>query len=49
MTFFFKLLRGGSWLNNPRDCRSAFRNHNGPAYADNYVGFRMVCHSSVES
>jgi formylglycine-generating enzyme required for sulfatase activity len=25
-----QLLRGGSWNNNPRNCRSAYRNHNQP-------------------
>jgi formylglycine-generating enzyme required for sulfatase activity len=35
------VVRGGSWLNIPRYCRSASRNdYNGN---DNYVGFRVVC------
>ena len=38
-----KLLRGGSWLNNPRNCRSAYRNLGLPVNANNYVGFRVVC------
>ncbi|NBW63975.1 MAG: hypothetical protein EBR33_12875, partial [Synechococcaceae bacterium WB4_1_0192] len=37
------LLRGGSWNNNPRNCRSAYRNHNQPDNANNNVGFRVVC------
>ena len=33
--------RGGSYLNNPRNCRSAYRDND---YArDNYIGFRVVC------
>jgi formylglycine-generating enzyme required for sulfatase activity len=38
-----RLLRGGSWLDGPRNCRSAFRVHSQPdgAYFD--VGFRVVC------
>jgi hypothetical protein len=38
-----QLLRGGSWNNNPRNCRSAYRNHNQPDNANNNVGFRLVC------
>ena len=38
-----QLLRGGSWNNNPRNCRSAYRNHNEPDNANNNVGFRLVC------
>jgi formylglycine-generating enzyme required for sulfatase activity len=38
-----KLLRGGSWLSFPGFCRSAFRFHGRPVYADDYVGFRVVC------
>ena len=38
-----QLLRGGSWNNNPRNCRSACRNHNQPDNANNNVGFRVVC------
>jgi hypothetical protein len=38
-----RLLRGGSWNNNPRNCRSAYRNHNEPDNANNNVGFRVVC------
>jgi formylglycine-generating enzyme required for sulfatase activity len=43
MTSQIKPLRGGSWLINPRNCRSAFRNHAQPDLAYNYVGFRVVC------
>ena len=38
-----QLLSGGSWNNNPRNCRSAYRNHNQPDNANNNVGFRVVC------
>jgi formylglycine-generating enzyme required for sulfatase activity len=38
-----RLLRGGSWLDNPRDCRSAFRSLAQPGLAYAYVGFRVVC------
>ncbi|PSB33941.1 formylglycine-generating enzyme family protein [Stenomitos frigidus ULC18] len=35
--------RGGSWLNNPRHCRSASRSFNAPDSRDDAVGFRVVC------
>jgi len=38
-----RLLRGGSWFDFPRNCRSAFRNHVLPDFASNFVGFRVVC------
>ena len=38
-----RLLRGGSWNNFPRYCRSAYRNHYQSVNANNFVGFRVVC------
>jgi formylglycine-generating enzyme required for sulfatase activity len=38
-----RLLRGGSWFNYPRSCRSAYRDHFQPDDAGYYVGFRVVC------
>jgi formylglycine-generating enzyme required for sulfatase activity len=38
-----RLLRGGSWDDLPRRCRSACRDLNQPGYADSRVGFRVVC------
>jgi len=38
------VLRGGSWNNNARNCRSANRNRNEPANRNNNNGFR-VCFS----
>ncbi len=39
-----RLLRGGSWFINPRNCRSAFRfNHVAPDYGNDFFGFRVVC------
>ncbi|WP_414581023.1 SUMF1/EgtB/PvdO family nonheme iron enzyme [Scytonema sp. PCC 10023] len=40
------VLRGGSWNDNPENCRSAFRYYNYRAVRDvfrNNVGFRVVC------
>jgi formylglycine-generating enzyme required for sulfatase activity len=38
-----RLLRGGSWSDDPGDCRSAYRGLNRPDGADGFVGFRVVC------
>ena len=38
-----KLLRGGSWVDGPGDCRSAYRAHVRPDDAAHDVGFRVVC------
>jgi formylglycine-generating enzyme required for sulfatase activity len=41
-----KILRGGSWMDSPESCRSAYRNPlTGIAY-DSYIGFRVVCAAS---
>jgi formylglycine-generating enzyme required for sulfatase activity len=37
-----RLLRGGSWDNDPRACRSAFRDNSGPDDRYNDNGFRLV-------
>jgi formylglycine-generating enzyme required for sulfatase activity len=34
------MLRGGSWNNNPENCRSASRNYNDND--NNNIGFRVV-------
>jgi hypothetical protein len=39
-------LRGGSWNNNPGNCRSAHRNRNEPGNRNNNLGFRVVCSSA---
>jgi len=39
----FRLIRGGSWVNYPWDCRSAFRIAYSPGYRDGIFGFRVVC------
>jgi formylglycine-generating enzyme required for sulfatase activity len=36
------LLKGGSWINGPRDLRPAARQSGPPLYADGYIGFRVV-------
>ena len=37
-----RVLRGGSWFFNARDCRSAFRNCSGPAIRYYNCGFRLL-------
>ena len=40
----YSILRGGSWLDNPDDCRSAFRVlEDRRVFRDYYYGFRVVC------
>jgi formylglycine-generating enzyme required for sulfatase activity len=41
-----KVRRGGSWLSNPRICRSAYRDCNARAYHIGNIGFRVVCSAS---
>jgi formylglycine-generating enzyme required for sulfatase activity len=38
-----RLLRGGSWINGPRNCRSACRSNNHPGNRSNLIGFRVCC------
>lgn len=39
----YKILRGGSWSNLPRTCRSASRNFSIPDIHNTSFGFRVVC------
>jgi formylglycine-generating enzyme required for sulfatase activity len=39
----YRLLRGGSWCNNPRSCRSALRGRCRRDNQDLSIGFRVVC------
>jgi formylglycine-generating enzyme required for sulfatase activity len=38
-----RILRGGSWIVDPGDCRSAYRYYSGPDNRDSSYGFRVVC------
>ena len=38
-----RIRRGGSWLYDPRYCRSAFRDGNSPSLAYSRLGFRLAC------
>jgi formylglycine-generating enzyme required for sulfatase activity len=39
----YRLLRGGSWYNDPRYCRSACRDFFPPVFRDGSFGFRVCC------
>ena len=38
-----RVLRGGSWIDGPRNCRSACRYNGSPGYRFSYNGFRVSC------
>ncbi len=38
-----RVLRGGSWNNNPDYCRSAYRNRSDAGYSFSLLGVRVVC------
>ncbi|NOT58972.1 MAG: SUMF1/EgtB/PvdO family nonheme iron enzyme [Acidobacteria bacterium] len=42
-----RVLRGGSWNNNGRNCRAANRNRNEPGERNNNNGFRVVLSAST--
>jgi formylglycine-generating enzyme required for sulfatase activity/class 3 adenylate cyclase len=44
-----RMLRGGSWDDNPGDCRSAYRNYNGLDGYGNIIGFRVVCSGAART
>jgi formylglycine-generating enzyme required for sulfatase activity len=37
-----RVVRGGSWNNNARNVRAAYRNHNDPTDRNNNLGFRCA-------
>jgi formylglycine-generating enzyme required for sulfatase activity len=39
----YRMLRGGSWLDHPADCRSAYRHDYLPDLRVYYLGFRVCC------
>jgi formylglycine-generating enzyme required for sulfatase activity len=44
-----KLLRGGSWDNNPEHCRSASRTYHTLDNDDSNIGFRVVCSGAART
>ena len=45
----FKLLRGGSWLNPPEACRSAYRAIDTLVFDHYNIGFRVVCSGAART
>ncbi|MFN6540409.1 MAG: SUMF1/EgtB/PvdO family nonheme iron enzyme [Nostoc sp. EkiNYC01] len=43
----YRLQRGGSWVTNPVNCRSAFRTKINPNSRMNIFGFRIVCNGET--
>jgi formylglycine-generating enzyme required for sulfatase activity len=43
------ILRGGSWIDGPRNCRSASRGRNAPDDSSDDIGFRVCCSSPRSS
>jgi formylglycine-generating enzyme required for sulfatase activity len=37
-----RVLRGGSWSDQPRNCRAACRDRNAPACRSSSIGYRVV-------
>ena len=44
-----RVLRGGSWNNSARFCRSAYRDYYGPDYRSQSIGFRPVLKPNGET
>ncbi len=43
-----RVMRGGSWINNGRNVRSAYRNHNSPGNRNDNFGFRLsLAHNRI--
>ena len=43
-----RVLRGGSWDDDPNDARASARNKFHPVGRDGDVGFRVLCSSTIE-
>lgn len=40
-----RVIRGGSWINYARYCRSAYRDQDGPGIRIDDLGFRVLSHN----
>ena len=45
----YRVIRGGSWNNPAKDCRSAYRNSRLTTDFVNVIGFRVACHQKQET
>ena len=43
-----RVLRGGSWWDDPNACRSAYRHSYGPPFRSDYLGFRVARSQSAQ-
>ncbi len=43
-----RVIRGGSWIDNPRECRSAYRGGSKPTLRHGLVGFRLCFNIAIE-
>jgi formylglycine-generating enzyme required for sulfatase activity len=41
----FRIVRGGSWLNDAKDCRVSYRSNTDPSVGYLHIGFRLACSS----
>jgi formylglycine-generating enzyme required for sulfatase activity len=46
---FYRVIRGGCWLDEARGCRSAYRFRAMPSDAYRLIGFRVVCEVKAQS
>jgi hypothetical protein len=44
-----RVVRGGSWNNNARNCRAAYRNTRTPGNRNNNIGFRVAAAPAAAS
>ena len=42
ITYSYRVRRGGSWINSPRGCQTAYPFYDAPTLRFNYVGFRLL-------
>jgi hypothetical protein len=45
---FWRVVRGGSWINNQDNARASYRNNNRPDNRNNNIGFRVCCVSHID-
>ena len=48
LPIFYMVARGGSWVDDARACRTAYRYRAMPATQYKLIGFRVVCETSKD-